>query len=63
MLDVMMQKFEEELEEACRKANDDSQSFRLGYVTAALRQEIRDKRMLQNDLEELRELHKQASTK
>ena len=35
MLDVMMQKFEEELEEACRKANDDSQSFRLGYVTAA----------------------------
>jgi hypothetical protein len=58
-----MYDFEKELEEACRKANDDSQSFKLGWVSGTLRRTVAENVAQKKELEKLRELHKQASAK
>jgi hypothetical protein len=57
-----MYDFEKELEESCRKANDDSQSFKLGWVRGALRMMVAENVAQKKELEKLRELHEQAQT-
>lgn len=54
--------FDRELRDACRKANDDSQSFKLGWVTGAVHTLVKENIAQKRELERLRELHEQAQT-
>ena len=49
--------FDRELKESCRKANDDSRAFKLGWVMGRTYTLIEENIAQKRELERLRELH------